>query len=245
MVESEKLKSEDMMVIVNFLGHSGFTVESETNFLIFDYYIGTLPELPKDKSVTVFVSHSHFDHFNRDIFSLRESRVDVRYVLSYDIPGKIPASFGVDDAVFAVPDQDITIDSKLKFRTLPSTDQGLAYLVNTDGKNIFHAGDLNLWLWESMTEAEAYEMTKTFENYTKRLSGRVIHTAFLPLDTRLGTYSCLAFNYYMTKFRIQHAVPMHLFGPDRIVTEFLQDPVSKPYRSKVIPMRPGDQENIQ
>ena len=233
------------MLIINFTGHSGFTVESENNFLIFDYYTGSLPEIPEGKKITVFVSHSHYDHFNCDIFKLRDLYPEVRYVLSYDIPGSVPESFGVTDAVTAYPDKPCSLDTRLKFRTLPSTDAGVAYLVSADEKNIFHAGDLNLWLWETMNESEAYSMTAAFREFTKRLKGFVIHTAFLPLDTRLGTYSWLAFNYYMTNFRIQHAVPMHLFGPDRIITDFMSDPVSLPYRDRIIPMRPGDTENIQ
>ena len=232
------------MLIVNFLGHSGFTVETETSFLVFDYYTGSLPDIPEGKRITVLVSHSHFDHFNTDIFRLKDLHPGVRYVLSYDVPPDVPASFGAEDVLFAEPDRTYALDAKLKVRTLPSTDLGLAYLVTADGSNIFHAGDLNLWLWDRMNESEAYAMTKAFRDYTKKLRGYVIHTAFLPLDSRLGDRSYLAFNYYMTSFRIQHAVPMHLFGPDRIITEFLNDPVSKPYRNRIIPMRPGDTENI-
>ena len=40
------------MIVVNHTGHSGFTVESETHMLIFDYSEGTLPALPMKKKTT-------------------------------------------------------------------------------------------------------------------------------------------------------------------------------------------------
>lgn len=31
---------------------------------------------------------------------------------------------------------------------LPSTDEGVAFLVTAEGRTVFHAGDLNWWHWE-------------------------------------------------------------------------------------------------
>ena len=56
------------MIVVNCIGHSGFTVESETHMLLFDYWKGGLPRLPAKKKLYVFVTHSHEDHFNPAIF---------------------------------------------------------------------------------------------------------------------------------------------------------------------------------
>ncbi|MFQ9345343.1 MAG: MBL fold metallo-hydrolase [Coprococcus sp.] len=52
---------------VTYIGHSGFSVELESHILLFDYYEGTMPEFDPAKKLLVFASHSHPDHFNREI----------------------------------------------------------------------------------------------------------------------------------------------------------------------------------
>jgi hypothetical protein len=37
------------MIVVNYAGHSGFSVESDTHMLIFDYSEGTIPKPSKTK----------------------------------------------------------------------------------------------------------------------------------------------------------------------------------------------------
>ena len=44
---------------VTFLAHSGFLIELDTVLLLFDWWTGTLPPLPKDKPLVVFASHDH------------------------------------------------------------------------------------------------------------------------------------------------------------------------------------------
>ena len=54
---------------ITYLRHSGFLVELEQVWLLFDYYRGEIPEFPKGKKGYVFVSHRHIDHFNKEIFN--------------------------------------------------------------------------------------------------------------------------------------------------------------------------------
>ena len=68
---------------ITYLYHSGFVVETQNHVLVFDYYLDdvdagkkrgidagviSLSDLPKNKKITVFVSHNHGDHFNPVIF---------------------------------------------------------------------------------------------------------------------------------------------------------------------------------
>lgn len=53
------------MMRVTYLGHSGFLLEMEDALLLFDYYQGSLPEMDPEKTLFVFVSHVHYDHYNR------------------------------------------------------------------------------------------------------------------------------------------------------------------------------------
>jgi len=232
------------MIVINCTGHSGFTVESETHMLIFDYSEGTLPNLPQKKKVYVFISHSHEDHFNPEVFSLHHEHPNVRYVVSYDIPRSILTDCGIHDAIIAEPGMDIRPESRFRLKVLPSTDLGVAYLAGCMGRNIFHAGDLNLWLWPGMGEGEVFEMTSRFREHTRGLKNFWIDTAFLPLDTRQGIYSFLGFDYYMKHFRIKNAIPMHFFGSSKIVEDLTYSPIARDYRQKILKMDAGEKMSL-
>lgn len=233
------------MIVVNCTGHSGFTVESETHMLIFDYSEGTLPRLPMKKKLYVFVSHVHEDHFDPSILDICKEHPNVRFILSHDIPRSMIRAHGITEYITAEPGMDIRPESRFRIKALPSTDRGVAYLAGCMGRNIFHAGDLNLWLWEGMSEAEIYAMTMRFREYTAPLRAFWIDTAFIPLDTRQGIYSFLGFDYYMKHFRIKHAIPMHFFGSHRIVEDLKDDPISLEYRKKIITMIGGESTAIE
>jgi len=231
-------------VTVYNIGHSGFYAELENHVLIFDYSEGTLPPLPEKKKVFVFVSHRHPDHFNPDIFSLCKSHPNVTYFISDDIyESRVKESipFGYQ---MVHPGDDLFITTRFRVKALPSTDCGVAFLVGVNGRNIFHAGDLNAWVWEGMTENEVYGMTRRFAEYTSSLKPFNIDTAFLPLDTRQGIYSFLGFDYYMRHFKIAHAIPMHFFGSPRISRTLLESPISRKYRKKIITLDPGCRTEI-
>lgn len=73
------------MIKVTYLDHSGFLVELEDAYFLFDYYKGRLPQIDLEKKMFVFVSHAHHDHYRKDIFNLRKHFREIRYVLSSDI----------------------------------------------------------------------------------------------------------------------------------------------------------------
>ncbi len=232
------------MILVSCTGHSGFTVESETHMLIFDFSEGAIPRLPPKKKVYVFISHSHEDHFNPEVFSFWHEHPNVRYVVSHDFPRSILSDCCIKDPIIAEPGMDIRPESRFRLKVLPSTDLGVAYLAGCMGRNIFHAGDLNLWLWPGMGEGEVFEMTSRFREYTKGLKNFWIDTAFLPLDTRQGIYSHLGFDYYMKHFRIKNAIPMHFFGSSKIVEDLMFNPIAREYRSKIIKMDAGERISL-
>ena len=69
---------------------------------------------------------------------------------------------------------------------LPSTDEGVAFLVTAEGRTVFHAGDLNWWHWEGEDPVWNRNMEADFRRYAEPLRGRKIDLAMLPLDPRLG-----------------------------------------------------------
>ncbi len=70
---------------VTYLNHSGFLLEWEHCYWIFDYYQGRIPRLDEKKTIFVFCSHSHGDHFNPAVFALAESYPSVKYVFSAQV----------------------------------------------------------------------------------------------------------------------------------------------------------------
>lgn len=159
-----------------YLGHSGFLVEFNDCYCIFDYYVGTLPSLMPDKPIFVFASHAHADHYNPNIFDLLHAQ-DMRHiiaVLSKDIPERRWPGFLAGQAqnlrerntaeLHAVQEdtpstasipvykvtfhQTYSLPCGLTVQTLHSTDRGVAYLVKHDNSVIYHAGDLNDWSFD-------------------------------------------------------------------------------------------------
>ena len=73
------------MMQVTYLGHSGFLVEVDDALFLFDYYQGEIPWMDPEKILFVCVSHMHYDHYNPQIFQLREKMPDIQFLLSDDI----------------------------------------------------------------------------------------------------------------------------------------------------------------
>lgn len=65
--------------------HSGFLAELEKSILLFDWYTGPLPDLSPDKTLFVFCSHSHGDHYSPKIWELQKKHADVIYILDEGI----------------------------------------------------------------------------------------------------------------------------------------------------------------
>ena len=55
---------------VTYIHHSGFLVETERFYYLFDYEKGDLPEMEVKKPIFVLSSHGHGDHYNPEVFAL-------------------------------------------------------------------------------------------------------------------------------------------------------------------------------
>ena len=130
---------------VTFIYHSSYFVELDRCCLLFDYFRGEIPQV--DKPLYVFASHSHPDHFSPAVFQLAQKGREVHYLLADDIPPqKVPQELR-GQVTFTAPRAFYEI-GELKAATLRSTDMGVAFLVQCEGKCIYHAGDLNCWVWD-------------------------------------------------------------------------------------------------
>jgi L-ascorbate metabolism protein UlaG (beta-lactamase superfamily) len=225
---------------VTYIGHSGFFVEWEDCCFLFDYYTGALPE-PKDKPLIVFSSHSHEDHFNPEIFAYGAGWKEAFYVLSDDIsPDQVPEQ--TESVFFIAPDAELTLPPEIYISTLKSTDLGVAFFVRHKGKTLYHAGDLQWWLWHECTQEENQEMTERFQAELAKCPNVKVDLAFLPLDPRQMSYAWMGMDAYMRQWDIQRAFPMHFGRVFAIIPKMKKRISSADYADKILSIQRAGQE---
>lgn len=217
------------MMHVTFLDHSGFLVELPGLTLLFDWWKGDLPPLPSGP-LLVFASHRHPDHFDPRIFALDDGQRDVRFLLGKGIhlTDRNRKKWGLSEKAAAdcrvlsggesaSPLPGVTVEA------LPSTDEGVAFLVTAEGRTVFHAGDLNWWHWEGEDKAWSANMAADFKRYTEPLRGRCADLALLPLDPRLGVpYAYWGLLRFLELMDVRRLLPMHQWEQPEITDEFLR-----------------------
>ena len=220
-----------------YLYHSGFAVQTAGHFLIFDYW----KQRPKGKGlesgvidpaalaeldVIAFASHSHGDHYNRDIRGWGDVIPKFRLVLSDDISP-------VPGALMVGPGEKLTQED-FYLETLASNDEGVAFVVDIDGLRIFHAGDLNWWHWEGEPDDYNNGMADSFKSQIALLGDRTIDIAFVPVDPRLEKQYAWGISHLMKTANVRHVVPMHFGNDVSVVDRLLRDEASKGYRDKIV-----------
>ena len=210
---------------ITYIGHSGFAVETEKSVYIFDYFKGELPDIPADKPVIVFASHSHPDHYNPRVFArLKEKGVEpsrMQAVLGKDIhEKKYPEGVPV---IKARAHMSFSLEDGTLVETLLSTDQGVAYLLTTLEGVIYHAGDLNDWYWEGEPDQDNRTMTGRYRAEIDRIEGREVDIAFVPLDPRQEKDYARGMLYFLKQVSVKHVFPMHYWDKPQIMETFLRE----------------------
>lgn len=198
---------------ITFIEHSGFMVEMEQNVLLFDYYQGEIPSFDGSKTLYVFASHSHADHYDPAIWKLKEQYKDIHYILSDDIKDN-------EGAVVMKAHEKKEV-AGIEIETLRSNDMGVAFLVKVEGKTIYHAGDLNWWHWNGEPEEDNEYYKKTFQDEMKYLEGKKIDLAFMLLDPRQEDKYCWGMNYFLEHTDSKVVFPMHCFEHYKINRHYL------------------------
>jgi L-ascorbate metabolism protein UlaG (beta-lactamase superfamily) len=212
---------------VTYLAHSGFLVETDAAYYLFDYIRGTLPAF-QEKPLYVFASHSHPDHFSAVVFEPQIERHVTRYLLSYDIQRKCRKSHPAflqahgdklcwlkSNSTLSLPHCHVT--------TLRSTDLGVAFLVETGTTVLYHAGDLNWWHWEDEDKAWNRNMEMNYKREIEKLRGKQITLAFLPLDPRQGEAYWLGMDYFVRTADVRFVLPMHFWGEYGVIDRYLAE----------------------
>jgi len=219
---------------VTYIAHSGVAAEYENTVFLFDYYMGNAPEVSEDKQLFVFCSHFHGDHFNPEIFKLYGNREKVKFILSNDIRRKVTRNrekYGITDEImqnivymkademYVFTDEE---ERSIRVQTVLSTDAGVAFLVTYRGKRIYHAGDLNLWVWEDNEPDYDKWMRGTYLAQIKKLAGKRIDLAFLPIDGRLEKYAFEGAEQFLKINDVKNICPIHMDGNFDPVLKFIE-----------------------
>lgn len=208
---------------IRYIYHSGFIVETEKCSYIFDYYKGELPKLNISKPVIVFASHGHPDHYEPKVFDLlkQQGAKNILGVLGNDI-SKRKYPDGVE-IIPAKANMTYTLPGGETLETLLSTDKGVAFLLTAEEGVIYHAGDLNLWVWEGESEEYNRHMRGNYRAAVDKLKGRHIDIAMLPLDPRQEKHYAEGMAYFLKTADVKAAYPMHYWDCPDIIRDFLKE----------------------
>ncbi len=215
---------------VTYLNHSGFLLEWENCYWLFDYYKGDIPALDPDKDILVFCSHSHGDHFNPVIFELADRYPSVKFIFSAELH---EACKNTEQAILFLDDHTdlalaLSSGETLQIHTLKSTDLGCAFLIKYCDKTIYHAGDLHWWYWEGEDESWNSDMTKTYKEEMEFLKDTSIDLAFTLLDPRQEQNYAWGINYFLELTRTKHLFPMHFWDNFACISQYLKEyPIPK------------------
>lgn len=217
---------------VTYLHHSGFAVELMHSCLLFDYESGSIPDFPKDKTIYVYVSHIHSDHFNKKIYDLMNDYPSIYFILDKDIPSVAQAYIQFVEPYHAYDVRDCHIE------TLKSTDEGVAFIVEIEGKRLYHAGDLNWWDWgEEDTPAESKAMEMAYKSELTRIQDVHFDIAFVPVDPRLKKAFHKGLQTFLEYCFTDYIIPMH-FWDDYSIFEKMKE---LPYYDKILDIQTKNQ----
>ena len=217
-----------MQMRLTYLFHSGFSLETDTCLLVFDYWMDPARVMPRllesDKPLYVLASHFHEDHFSPRIFTWKEQRPDITYILSKDILKHRRACREAADAWLAKG--AAWQDKCIRVTATGSTDSGVSWVVEVGDRRIFHAGDLNNWYARFLTEdyrgglvhSEEFGMDIDPAREEKRYLGELkdirkvaegFDLVMFPVDGRIGNGYTRGARQFIERFRVGLFVPMH------------------------------------
>ena len=213
---------------LTYIFHSCFALETEKAILLFDYWMDPTHSMPqflrKDKPLYVFASHFHEDHFNKEIFTWKQYKPNITYILSKDILRHRRAA--KEDANVWLAKGGAWTDGTLSVWALGSTDIGVSWIVEIEGKTIFHAGDLNNWYAKFLHDAQLGDIIHSEEMdedidpiaHEKQYLGELkdirkitsrFDIAMFPIDGRIGNGYTLGARQFIERFDVGFFVPMH------------------------------------
>lgn len=209
---------------ITYIHHSCFLLETDRFYYLFDYESGNLPQMNPEKPVFVLSSHSHGDHYNPEVFSLLKNAgmVQVRAILSDDI---VPPEHV--NTLSVSPGKEYVLGPEQRLTTFRSTDLGVAFLIEDRGTLLYHAGDLNDWVWAEETDEYNTQMTRDYQREIRHLAntlaGREMDAGFVVLDPRQEADYARGLCFFLEHIPVKTVYPMHYWDNPGIMDTFLRE----------------------
>lgn len=219
---------------LTYIWHDCFVFENNQLIIVFDFWKDMtsrddkspsfIEMADKAKPIYVIVSHHHKDHFTNRIFDWDSQFNHIHYILSKDVARHVRHLLNPDSLCKGIkPDPShITVlqpgesfsDSRLRVEAFGSTDIGNSYCVTIGGLTLFHAGDLNAWIWKDESTEE--EVNDAIADYNRILTSiaaahPVIDYAMFLVDSRIGTDYFTGARMFVRAIDVRRFFPMH-FG---------------------------------
>ncbi|MBN2348130.1 MAG: ankyrin repeat domain-containing protein [Bacteroidales bacterium] len=231
--ESADSKLADGQAKVIYTGHSGWIVQTQNNYLVFDFWDQNLSSSKclangafcekemKDKNVYVFVSHDHSDHFDTAIYAWANEVANITYIFGF----KPEESWLYQNRSYNGPSYSYIKDNEtskvndIKVTTIKSNDTGQGFLVQVDGLKIYHPGDHALFTAED--EAGFKKEVDFLADQTAQ-----VDIAFLPVTGCPSRWKkefiVEGFFYSIQKLNPTQVFPMHAFQREYNLKEFAE-----------------------
>lgn len=215
----DTVKLNDMKII--YLHHSGFAILANGFTIIIDFYEDSESEsqgivhrelLKRDGRLYVLSSHFHSDHFNRTVLEWKNIKSDITYIFSHDIYKR--RKIEKNTAVWLKKGEEYS-DENIRIKAFGSTDVGISFMIEAEGKTLFHAGDLNNWHWmDESTEEEWKGEEQKFLNELRVINKeyKKIDIVMFPIDPRLGKEYMRGGIQFINAIQISTFTPMHFWN---------------------------------
>lgn len=204
-----------------YLHHSGFAILANQFTIIIDFFEDSESEscgivhdklLNKNGTMYVLSSHFHADHFNRQVLEWKKQKNDIKYIFSHDIYKR--RRIEKDAAIWLKKGKEYA-DNNIKITAFGSTDVGISFMIEAEGKTLFHAGDLNNWHWMDESPEEEWKRDEQkFLNELKIIKEKYdkVDIVMFPIDPRLGTEYMRGGKQFIDAMQISTFIPMHFWN---------------------------------
>ncbi len=199
--------------------------------MLFDYWMDSVPNtesgyvhdvlLKRPLPLYVFVSHFHTDHFNTAIFDFQAENPDIHFIISKDIKkhrnNKLKGRTG---DILIINKGESFQDEHVLVRAFESTDSGVCYAVECEGKKLFHAGDFNDWDWSGTAFGTAFDTGNSQALHQKFLSVLneiktefpVFDVAMFPVDPHMEKKAINGPCEFLKAVKTRYFCPMHFLN---------------------------------
>ena len=209
-----------------YIHHDCFILEAGAKTLLFDYPASRyLPQAAArvaaahidGSDLTIFVSHSHDDHFDPNLGAATSRAASRRFVVSDDVADLYGTVLPADTVVLE-PDMVREIGG-MAVEGIESNDMGLAYRIDVAGLTVYFGGDLALWDWPGNSPAANRAVGMSWRRTLTRLAKQPVDVAFTNMDPRLAA-SLSGAPELLERLGPRVFVPMHLDGHTHYIDRY-------------------------